>query len=634
MNLRALGVGGRLTLLSGIGSAVILASILVQAGLSSSMSRAIADGEREAEIARNIVDMKSSMRGIEIGGQRMLLARSDKERREAKDFLEKRLHSVRKYLGLAEAAMVADADRQRAAALGPDLERFHDVWAELADEVAAGGKHAATHADEIDALRASLAPRVDAAVDAAKTASAEAGLIRDRLSRYVLAANMAASGLLLLLMVGSAVIGRRAIAKPIVEITHCMTALAEGDLTREIPFADKRDEIGQMARAVQVFRANALAVRDLNAREASLRLENADLQTRVAAVVASAAAGDFSARIGRRYDDADLARFATGVDDLVASVQTGVAETSRVIAALADGDLTARMQGQFRGVFSDLQTNVNATMARLRDMMGEVRSVIDVIDAGAGEMRIASNDLARRTERQAAAIEETAAALQEITAGVGGSTRHSTDVAGTVAAALASADQSSAVVRNAVAAMVRIENASDEITSIINVIDEIAFQTNLLALNAGVEAARAGESGKGFAVVAQEVRELAQRSAAAAKGIKDLIIRSRNEVDHGVGLVTSAGEALDAIRAQVEAINGQVAAIAASAGEQAAGLVQVNAAISDMDQSTQKNAAMVEETAAATSRLADEAVVLNKLLARFRTQPVASSVGYGASRAA
>jgi methyl-accepting chemotaxis protein len=619
MNLRDLGVGGRLTLLSGVGASVILLSVLAQAGLSASMSRAIADGEREAEIARNLVDMKASMRGIEIGGQRMLLASSDKERKEAKDYLEKRLHSVQKYLGLAEAAMNAEVDRQRAAALGPDLQKFHDVWAELADEVAAGGKNAHDHSEEIAALRTSLAPRVDDAVDAAKAASEAAGRVRDRLSNYVFTTNMAASGVLILLMIGSALIGRRAIARPIVDITGCMTALASGDLARDIPFADKRDEIGQMARAVQVFRRNALEVRDLNARDAALRQENADLQRRVADVVTSAAGGDFSARIDWRYDDADLARFAAGVDDLVASVETGVAETNRVIAALAEGDLTAVMQGQFRGVFFELQRNVNATMARLRGMMGEVRSAIDMIEAGAGELRIASTDLARRTERQAAAIEETAAALEEITSGIGESTRRSADVAKMVATALESADQSSEVVRNAVSAMGRIENASDEITSIINVIDEIAFQTNLLALNAGVEAARAGEAGKGFAVVAQEVRELAQRSAAAANGIKDLIIRSRNEVDQGVGLVTRAGHALDAIRVQVVDINGQVGAIAASAGAQAAGLTQVNAAIGDMDQSTQKNAAMVEETAAATSRLADEAVVLIQLLARFKT---------------
>ncbi|MDH6269098.1 methyl-accepting chemotaxis protein [Rhizobium sp. SG_E_25_P2] len=630
MDLRALGIGGRLTLLSGVGVAVIGLSILVQSGFSVSMNRAIADGEREAEIARNLVDMKASMRGIEIGGQRMLLARSAKERDDAEAYLAKRLQSVKKYLGLAETVMVSDVDRQRAASLGPDLQRFHDLWASMADDAGAQP----SRADDVTVLRDALAPRVDEAVDAAKQASAEAGRARDRIVGYMYLTNMITSALLIALMTGAALIGRRAIAQPIVRITGCMTALAEGDLARDIPYADKRDEIGQMARAVEVFRRNAIAVRDLNAREAALRVENADLQGNIAEVVAAAVAGDFTARIGRRYDDPDLARFASSVNDLVVSVDTGVAETNRVVAALAVGDLTAAMQGHFRGVFLELQTNVNATMERLRQVMAEVRSAIDMIEAGAGELRVASSDLARRTERQAASIEETAAALEEITAAVGESTRRSSDVAVLVANALSSADQSSDVVRSAVAAMGRIEHASGEISNIINVIDEIAFQTNLLALNAGVEAARAGESGKGFAVVAQEVRELAQRSAGAAKGIKELIIRSRSEVDQGVGLVTLAGGALDAIRTQVVDINGQVGAIAASASEQAAGLTQVNAAIGDMDQSTQKNAAMVEEAAAATSRLADEAVVLNRLLARFNTRADASRAGYGASRAA
>ncbi|WP_170976622.1 methyl-accepting chemotaxis protein [Rhizobium sp. FKL33] len=526
--------------------------------------------------------------------------------------------------------MALDADRQRAAALDLDLQRLHDKWA----DVAAGGNRSHDRLEELVPLRDDLAKRVDDAVETAKSASKEAGLARQKIASYMFFIAMGNSAVLILLMIGLAVIGRRAIARPIVGITGCMTALAEGDLDRDIPFADKRDEIGQMARAVQVFRRNALAVRDLNAREASLRLENADLQARVAAVVASAAGGDFSARIGRRYDDADLARFAESVDDLVGSVERGTAETSRVVAALAEGDLTAVMQGQYCGVFSDLQANVNAAMARLRELMSEVRSAIDLIESGSGELRIASGDLAMRTERQAAAIEQTAAALEEITVGVGQSTRRSADVSKLVASALGGADQSSEVVRSAVTAMARIESASGEISSIINVIDEIAFQTNLLALNAGVEAARAGEAGKGFAVVAQEVRELAQRSAGAAKGIKDLIIRSRNEVDQGVGLVTRAGEALEAIRAQVVDINSQISAIAASAGEQASGLAQVNAAIGDMDQTTQKNAAMVEETAAATSRLAEEAVVLNRLLAWFKTQPDAGRAGHIQSRAA
>ncbi|MGX1260075.1 methyl-accepting chemotaxis protein [Sinorhizobium fredii] len=261
------------------------------------------------------------------------------------------------------------------------------------------------------------------------------------------------------------------------------------------------------------------------------------------------------------------------------SVDRGVAETGRVISALAEGDLTQTMRGEFQGAFGDLQQNVNQTLANLSSVLGEVRSAIDTINGGAGEMRTASGDLSKR-----------------------------------------STEQSSAVVRQAVTAMGRIEEASGEIGQIINVIDEIAFQTNLLALNAGVEAARAGDAGKGFAVVAQEVRELAQRSANAAKDIKALISRSGEEVSSGVKLVTATGEALALIEGHVVKINEHVHSIATAAREQSTGLSEVSIAVNQMDQVTQQNAAMVEESTAATSRLADEAANLARLIARFKLE--------------
>jgi len=416
------------------------------------------------------------------------------------------------------------------------------------------------------------------------------------------------------------------VLRPMQRITQSMTALADGDLTAEIPFSSLRNEIGEMARAVEVFKQNGIKVREMNAQEAALQAKSADLQSSIGQVVTAAVAGDFTQRISKDYDNADLNRFAGQVNELVTSVDRGIAETRRVVSALAEGDLTESMRGEFQGAFGELQGNVNTTMANLRSVLGEVRSAIDAINGGAGEMRNASGDLSKRTEQQAASLEETSSALEEITVAVKSSTERATEASHMVDEARKSTEQSSAVVMDAVSAMGRIEQASGEIGQIINVIDEIAFQTNLLALNAGVEAARAGDAGKGFAVVAQEVRELAQRSARAAKDIKALISRSSGEVQSGVKLVTATGEALGLIQGHVVKINEHVHSIARAAKEQSTGLSEVSTAVNQMDQVTQQNAAMVEESTAATNRLAEEASSLARLIAGFKLGGTSSAL--------
>ena len=409
------------------------------------------------------------------------------------------------------------------------------------------------------------------------------------------------------------------LSRPIRNVTDTMKRLAGGDLDTEVPYAGRKDEIGEMAEAVAVFRQNAITVRDLNAQEQILREKSADLQSSIATVVHAAAAGDFSSRIAKDYQNEDLNRFARSVNELVAGVEEGIAETRRVIGALSEGDLTQTMDGNFRGAFAELQQNVNATLATLQRTMREVRASTDAINGNSGELRTASDDLSKRTEQQAAALEETSAALEEITAAVKNSTERANEASVMVGEATQSAKQSGAIVRNAIDAMGRIEQASSEISQIISVIDEIAFQTNLLALNAGVEAARAGEAGKGFAVVAQEVRELAQRAASAAKDIKGLITKSGDEVSVGVKYVQETGTALSDIESRVVTINDRIHAIATAAREQATGLQEVSTAINQMDQVTQHNAAMVEETSAATHKLKGEADALADLVARFRT---------------
>ncbi|QEE47023.1 HAMP domain-containing protein [Rhizobium sp. WL3] len=422
----------------------------------------------------------------------------------------------------------------------------------------------------------------------------------------------------------------RSITVPIRQITGAMGALADNKLDTQIPGLAQKSEIGLMARAVDVFKQNAIKIRDLAAQEAALQEKNADLQSNIATVVDAAVAGDFTRRITKRYDNPDLDRFAANVNTLVESVDSGIAETGRVISSLARGDLTESMEGRYQGVFADLQGNVNETMKSLRTLMQEVRQSADAINGGADEIRQASNDLSRRTETQAASLEETSSALEEITVAVKTSTERAQESSKMVTEARQFAEASSGVVGQATSAMSRIEQASKEITQIINVIDEIAFQTNLLALNAGVEAARAGEAGKGFAVVAQEVRELAQRSATAAKDIKALITKSSQEVQTGVQLVSSTGQALSDIQGKVVGISSQVTSIATAAQEQSTGLNEVNMAVNQMDQMTQQNAAMVEEAAASTAKLAEETAHLRSLVARFKVQKEAGVQRYAA----
>ncbi|NSZ17026.1 methyl-accepting chemotaxis protein [Agrobacterium vitis] len=418
----------------------------------------------------------------------------------------------------------------------------------------------------------------------------------------------------------STLIARRGIVNPIRLLTDNMNRIAKGALGDSIPGTERGDEIGEMARALEIFRANRLQMQEMEAQEAALNSQSKDLQSSISSIVASAAAGNFSQRITKSYEDADLQRFASSVNELVANVDLGVTEVRRVIAALSSSDLTQDMRGNFQGAFAELQSNVNHAMATLREAMQSIRGASGTITDNSGELSSAANQLARRTEQQAAALEETAAALEEITTTVRTSTERAHEANQMVEQTRNSAGKSGEIVRSAIDAMGRIEQSSQKISQIISVIDEIAFQTNLLALNAGVEAARAGEAGRGFAVVAQEVRELAQRSANAAREIKALINTSADEVKGGVSLVLSTGEALNEIVGLVDHVNGHVASIARAAQEQSAALAEINTSVNHMDQMTQQNAAMVEETTAASQVLASESRQLLVQLERFRLE--------------
>jgi methyl-accepting chemotaxis protein len=620
MNLNFSRISTKLAIISAIGIGFMLVTALTTWLVGNSVDQAVSLSRIQQDISRNMVSMKASMRGMQIGVRDFRLATTPAEQAEAAQYIENRYESAIGFIDAAVADMTAQENIARAGKIKALLASYDQEAKNLASKLASGND--AKDSETVKTLSATaeeMSGLVDQAVDAANKRAIDATEYRREMQSLSSIVTNVMRAVMVLLLIGSGIFGKRAIANPIREITESMNSLAAGNLDKDIPFTGRPGEIGEMANAVEIFRKNGIKVREMNAQEAALQAQNADLQSSIASVVSKAVAGDFTARITKRYENPDLAGFAASVNELVGSVENGVDETVRVVASLAAGDLTQSMNGQFHGAFKNLQDNVNATMTSLRTIMSEIRSAIDMINSGAGELRGASDDLSKRTEQQAASLEETAAALEQITSAVKNSSERSLEASGMVQEARRNTEESNKVVESAVEAMGRIEKASSEIGQIINVIDEIAFQTNLLALNAGVEAARAGEAGKGFAVVAQEVRELAQRSATAAKDIKTLINRSGDEVRSGVDLVSRTGEALRQIEGRVIKINEHVNSIATAAREQSTGLSEVNVAVNQMDQTTQQNAAMVEESTAATNRLAEEAKNLSVLVARFKT---------------
>ena len=398
-------------------------------------------------------------------------------------------------------------------------------------------------------------------------------------------------GVLALLVAGAMTLWLvRALSQPIVAMTRAMDQLAAGDLKVVIPAQGRGDEIGRMAASVGTFRDNAAEKIRLEAETQSQRSIN---------------------EAEHRAIEAEKARIAE--EDRVALTALG-----QGLAAMSNGDLTHRFTAEVAPRAEQLKSDFNAAIAQLQQAVSVVVGNVASIRSGAGEISQAADDLSRRTEQQAASLEETAAALDEITATVKKTASGARQASDVVQAAKGDAETSGIIVRDAVSAMQAIEGSSEQISQIIGVIDEIAFQTNLLALNAGVEAARAGEAGRGFAVVASEVRALAQRSADAAKEIKTLISTSTNQVGSGVRLVGQTGEALQRIVDRVAEIDALVTEISASAQEQALGLAEVNTAVNQMDQVTQQNAAMVEQSTAASQSLAQDAEALQASVAQFQ----------------
>ena len=423
----------------------------------------------------------------------------------------------------------------------------------------------------------------------------------------------------------------RGVSNPITALTQSMRELAAGNFDVVLPGLARKDEVGNIARAVDEFKVRAAekaqreaaekAEQDRRAeaeRQAALTKMADEFQTAVGDIVQAAAAGDFSRRVALEGKTGLVLNVGTLINGLCDNVAQALRDLVQMLSALSEGDLSERIVSEYRGDFATLKNNANMTAERIGQTIAEIKRAAQEVTSASAEISGSTTDLSQRTEEQAASLEETSASMEEIAATVKKNAENAQQANQSTAKARNIADRSGKVVADAVAAMAQIETSSGKIADIIGVIDEIARQTNLLALNAAVEAARAGDAGRGFAVVASEVRMLAQRSSQAAKDIKDLITNSSGQVQQGVELVSKTGSALDEIAAAIKEVAELVSDIAGASLEQSNGVDQVNKALTQMDEVTQRNAALVEENAATAKTLEQQAKVMDERVGYFR----------------
>ena len=437
---------------------------------------------------------------------------------------------------------------------------------------------------------------------------------------------MIVAGLLLTVIAAIGWRVSKSITRPMTNMTNTMRELARDNLEVEVAGTDRQDEIGSMARAVEIFQDNAIRVANLSVeegeRQSKLLARNAmmeKLQQSFAIVVGAAAAGDFSQRVEEDVADAELVKLSRVVNNLIDTVDRGVKETGEVLGALANTDLTKRVEGQFEGAFLQLKNDTNRVADRLNDVVGDLRTTSGELKAATSEILAGANDLSERTTRQAATIEETSAAMEQLAETVLENAKEANSASENAMEVRHTAEEGGEVMRQANEAMQRITDSSGKISNIIGMIDDIAFQTNLLALNASVEAARAGEAGKGFAVVAVEVRRLAQSAATASNDVKALVEQSVNEVSGGSKLVSQAASNLDRMLVSARNNNELMSSIADKSKSQASSIEEISTAVREMDETTQHNAALVEETNAAIEQTEGQAAQLDRIVDVFVT---------------
>jgi len=520
---------------------------------------------RELLLETSLLRQNSQMRGYLVTGDKTYL----KSYFEGRDDYDKTSAELETLLADPERIALLKTARE-------ETVKWRQDWGDRLIDVVKAGDRAGAEQQVRDAGKKVLVS--DAVLPLRELRDRETKIIESNSARQKTAI---VTAMIALVVGGIALIGiavtlsrnlTKSIARPITDLTRRMADLASGKNNITVPEVDRTDELGDMARAVLIFRDAAVAKAEADA------------------------------------------------------VQNHVVEAlGKGLEALADGDMTFKISEPFAGDYDRLRLTFNHTVEGLEQSLSSVATSAKSVHVGSSEIRAASEDLARRTEQQAASIEETVTATGQVTSMVAETARSTAEVRGAMGSVHSEAVEGGEVVHKAVRAMDAIAKSSEQIEQIINVIDGIAFQTNLLALNAGVEAARAGDAGKGFAVVANEVRGLAQRSADAAKDIKGLITTSSEEVSHGVSLVGETGKMLARIVGKISDITGLIGDMAQATESQAENLGDVNRSVNDMDRMTQQNAAMVEQATACARSLASEADELAASVARFRLRATGSS---------
>jgi len=403
------------------------------------------------------------------------------------------------------------------------------------------------------------------------------------------------------------------------EMVRMTNAMVNAHITVKMHLMEIMGEyaVGNLNRDIESYPGEkAIMTRTMTKVKENLAAINAEIKR----LSTAAAEGDFTQRGDAARFEHDFREMIDGLNTMMVSTDQNVEQISGVLQAIAAGDLTHRMRGEFKGIFAKMRDDANRSAEQLAKMIVGIQEVSGAINVAAGEIASGNNDLSRRTEQQAANLEETAASMEELTTTVRTNAGHADQANQLVLGAASVAKQGGEVVSQVVTTMGEIETASRKIADIISVIDGIAFQTNILALNAAVEAARAGEQGRGFAVVATEVRSLAQRSATAAKEIKTLIENSTGKVSEGAELAGQAGRTMGEIVSSVQQVTEIMAEISSASQEQASGIEQINQTIMQMDEATQKNAALVEEAAASAGSMEQQAGALAEAVAMFRIE--------------
>jgi methyl-accepting chemotaxis protein len=662
LRLNDLSIGTKLIVTSALGI-TLMAGVVATVMLGNAGVRgAVDDANAQSSLSLSASESRASIRGMEIGLRDMRLSLNLEDAQKAMGFFHERQKSANDAfdylipnLKVAEnrarmqkvkdltaqfvtqsekiAAMNAEIFSLQAQRLGATTTEARDLTERISDLDSEANRllhdNATPMANEIE-----------------KLTNDAIGASNDRLGKLVAAANQTISSTeqitiwvgvaAILTLLGSAAYGSFAIARPLRKMAQVLTALTK-DHNVEVPYTNRGDEVGDNARAAQSFKENLIRVKKLEAEQKDAEKVSAEerrlamqkltdeFEAAIGGIVKSAVLGDFSKRVSLEGKEGFVLNIGEAMNTLCENVARIMDDLVQMLGALAEGDFSRRIAADYQGVFGQLKGDANAMAERIASTIHDIKSVGREVANAAAEISASTTDLSQRTEEQAASLEETSASMEEMAATVKKNAENALQANQLTSGSRQVADRGGQVVAKAVDAMARIEESSRKISDIIGVIDEIARQTNLLALNAAVEAARAGDAGRGFAVVASEVRSLAQRSSQAAKDIKDLITNSSSQVQEGVGLVNQAGTSLNEILASIKQVADIVAEIASASQEQSTGIDQINKALSQMDEVTQQNSALVEENAASAKTLEHQSDAMNQKVAFFRLAAQAES---------